>query len=149
MINAFAVKVLFVLSLLVPVAVFAAVADPVVVIVNSENSIVSVTPSYLRKLYNNELLKWPNGVPVTLYDLSADDPVRELFSEVVLGKSSHKVTEQWAQLKITNQAKNPPFIMKSQPLVINRVSLEKGAVGYVLLSSVKNNSSVRIVTTLQ
>jgi hypothetical protein len=39
--------------------------------------------------------------------------------------------------------------MKSQSLIIRRVSREKGAIGYVLRGSVKNNSAVRIVSTIR
>ncbi len=149
-----ALKVLFLTLLLAVASAPSATAegsieDSIVVIVNSANSIESVTPSYLKKLYKNRILKWPTGVPVTLYDLSEEDPVREVFSMTVLGKPSYRVAEQWAHLKITNQAKNPPFTMKSQSLIIRRVSREKGAIGYVLSESVKDNSAVRIVTTIQ
>ncbi len=143
-------KVLILALLLGAVPVWSMAAeDSIVVIVNSSNSIESVTPSYLKKLYKNRILKWPTGVPVTLYDLSEEDPVREVFSMEVLGKPSYRVAEQWAHLKITNQAKNPPFTMKSQSLIIRRVSREKGAVGYVLLDSVKDNAAVRIVSTIR
>ena len=149
MAKSFAVNILFLAVLLLPASVHAGAENPVVVIVNVENSIDAVTPDYLLKLYDNSLLKWPNGVPVKLYDLSVEDPVREVFSEVIFGKPSNRVAEQWAHMKITNQAKNPPFVMKSQSLIIDRVAREKGAVGYVLLGSVIHNASVRIVTTLR
>ncbi|MBE9527728.1 MAG: hypothetical protein IME99_00655 [Proteobacteria bacterium] len=145
-----AVKVLLLALLLFAVPVsYGAAEESVVVIVNSSNSIESVSTSYIKKLYKNRLLKWPSGVPVTLYDLAEEDPVREVFSKAVLGKPSYRVAERWAHLKITNQAKNPPFTMKSQSLIIRRVSREKGAIGYVLRGSVKDNSSVRIVSTIR
>jgi len=134
--------------LILPAAVRANAGEPIAVIVNRDNPVGPLDENYIRKVYTNILLSWPNGVPIIIYDLGIGDPLRSAFSVKILGKKPEKAAEEWAHLKITNQAKNPPLTMKSQALIIRRVSAEKGAIGYVSLSAVKDNASVKVVSTL-
>lgn len=123
-------------------------ADTVAVIINRTNLVDRLNESEIRKIYTNTTLSWPDGTPITIYDLSLQDPLRGLFSEKILGKTPDKVAEEWAHLKITNQAKNPPQAMKSESLIVRRVSKERGAIGYVSIGAVKNNQSIRIVNII-
>lgn len=127
----------------------AALAVTVAVIVNSSNQHKSMSVEEIRRLYTNSSLAWPDGTPVTLYDLAINDPVRSVFSEAVLKKSPMNVAEEWAHLKITNQAKNPPVAIKSEALIVRRVSKEKGAIGYVSLEAARMKEGVRIVNIFQ
>jgi ABC-type phosphate transport system substrate-binding protein len=127
----------------------AAFAGTVAVIVNSSNQHKSMSADEIRKLYSNSVLAWPDGTPVTLYDLAINDPVRSVFSEMVLNKSAMNAAEEWAHLKITNQAKNPPIAIKSEALIVRRVSREKGAIGYVTLEAARQKEGVRIVNIFQ
>lgn len=120
-------------------------AETVAVIVNSSNQYKSMSIDEIRKLYTNSVLVWPDGTPVTLYDLAINDPVRAVFSETVLRKDPINVAEEWAHLKITNQAKNPPIAIKSEALIVRRVAREKGAIGYVTLETARQKEGVRIV----
>lgn len=126
-----------------------ALAETVAVIVNSSNQQKSLSVEEIRKFYTNSVLEWPDGTPVTLYDLDMRDPVRSIFSEAVLKKTPVSVAEEWAHLKITNQAKNPPIAIKSEALIVRRVSREKGAIGYVTLEAARLKEGVRIVNIFQ
>lgn len=121
----------------------------IAVVVNKANLQESLSVNDIKKIYSNTILKWPDGEPIKIYDLMENDPVREDFSARIFGKSSEKVAEEWAHLKLTNQAKNPPVTMKSQTLIIRRVATEKGAIGYVSLSKVKDSPLVRIIKVLE
>ena len=139
---------------IMPLAFFAfnaaaAFAGTVAVIVNSSNEHKSMSAGEIRGLYTNAMLAWPDGTPVPLYDLAISDPVRSIFSEAVLSKSPMKAAEEWAHLKITNQAKNPPIAIKSEALIVRRVSREKGAIGYVTLEAARQKEGVRIVNIFQ
>ena len=91
------------------------------VIVNKENPVDSLTAREIGKIYRNHTLMWTGDKSIILYDLMVSDPVREAFSQQVLGMSANKMADKWAHLKITNQAKNPPHTMKSQRLIIKRI----------------------------
>lgn len=122
--------------------------QPVAIIVNPSNGIGSLTIDDISKIYTNNLLKWPDGTPIRIYDLVVNNPQRQAFSSTVLDKSPERVAEEWAHLKITNQAKNPPHVIKSEALIIKRVARERGAIGYVTLDRVEGLKSVRVVATL-
>lgn len=124
-------------------------SEPVAVIVNRDNRVEGLSQGELRKIYTNNILNWPDGTPIIIYDLSVQDPMRHVFSGKILEKSPDKVAEEWAHLKITNEAKNPPLTLKSEALIIRRVSNEKGAIGYVSLSTVTRNPDVKVVFTIQ
>ncbi len=124
-------------------------AEPVAVIVNSSNDIPALSVSSIKKVYNNDILRWPNGVPILIYDLGIDNPHRELFSSRILGRRPEKIAELWAHRKITNQALNPPVTIKHQKLILRRVALNEGAIGYVSLSLASDNPDVRIVFIIQ
>ncbi len=124
-------------------------AEPVAVIVHNDNAATNINNNMLKKMYVNNILKWPGGAPVILYDLSVESAARSLFSRRILGKTPSKVAQEWAHKKITNQAINPPHTVKSQRLVIRRVSKNKGAIGYVSLKNAEGNPNVRILATLK
>ncbi len=128
---------------------FSAYAGSIAVIVNSANPVNNLGESGIRKIYTNNILRWPDGMPITIYDLDVNDPLREEFSMKILGKPPYRVAEQWAHLKISNQAMNPPHNVKSQRYIIQKVSRERGAIGYVLLSTVKDNPNVRVIRTIE
>jgi len=127
----------------------AALSETIAIIVNRDNPQKALSRDEIRRIYTNSVLEWSDGTPVAIYDLSVDDPVREVFSGRVLRKAPSKVAQEWAHLKITNQAKNPPTAVKSESIIIRRIAREKGAIGYVSLSSVEGNPEVRIVNTIQ
>ncbi len=123
--------------------------EAIAIIVNRDNPQKALSRDEVRRIYTNSVLEWPDGTPVAIYDLSVEDPVREIFSGKVLRKAPSKVAQEWAHLKITNQAKNPPRAVKSESIIIRRIAREKGAIGYVSLSSVEGNPEVRVVNTIQ
>ena len=122
---------------------------PIAVIVNKDNPVQSLSENSVKKIYTNNVLRWPNGAPINIFDLAINDPLRESFSEKVLGRSSRSIAENWAHLKITNQAKNPPHTLKTQLHILKKVSQDKSAIGYVSLSAAAENPDVKIVTTLK
>ena len=122
---------------------------PVAVIANSDNNMDEISVSMLRRMYKNDVLKWPDGVPIILYDLDVYSPIRATFSMNVLGRTPERIAEDWAHLKITNQALNPPHTIKSERLIMRRVSMQRGAIGYVSLSRItKNRSDIKIIAIL-
>ena len=142
-----------ILSAAVLLAVFASgpaiAGEPVAVIVHRDNPADKLSEPEIESIYINNVLSWPDGMPITIYDLAISDPLRYDFSYKILGRVPAKIAEQWAHLKITNQAKNPPLTIKSEALIIRRVSRQKGAIGYVSLGLVQDNKDVKIIYTLR
>lgn len=121
----------------------------IVVIVNKNNPVQQLSDTDIKKIYTNYILNWPDGVPIILYDLTLQNPVRFVFSDKIFSRTPERIAEDWAHLKISNQAKNPPLTMKSELLIIRRVATERGAIAYVSLSAAMQNSDIKIVSTIQ
>jgi ABC-type phosphate transport system substrate-binding protein len=126
-----------------------AAGDPVAVIVNTDNPMDDIPISMLRRMYKNDVLKWPDGTPIILYDVDVYSPIRATFSMSVLGRTPEKIAEDWAHKKITNQALNPPRTIKSERMIMRRVSMQRGAIGYVSLKRTKNRDDIKILAILQ
>jgi ABC-type phosphate transport system substrate-binding protein len=125
--------------------------ETVVVIVNIKNVVSSMSTREVSRIYRNHILRWADGNSVILYDLMVNNPVREVFSEQVLDKSASREAERWAHLKITNQAKNPPHTLKSERLIIKKVSRQRRAMAYVSMRALKiaNNPNVKVVLEIE
>jgi ABC-type phosphate transport system substrate-binding protein len=137
-----------ILALLLSASAHAA-DDPVAVIANKDNSMEEISIKTLKRMYKNDILNWDDGVPIILYDLDVYNPIRATFSMNVLGRTPEKVAEEWAHKKITNQALNPPHTIKSERLIMRRVSMQRGAIGYVSLSRTKDRDDIKILTILK
>ncbi|MDX1763465.1 MAG: hypothetical protein R3231_04020 [bacterium] len=122
--------------------------EPVVIIVNAENKMASLTAEEVAQFYNNDKLTWPDGNQVVLYDLKVKDEARVRFSQHVLHKDPEKVAMEWASRKITNTAKNPPRTVSSALLMETRVAKDPAAVGYLLQSQVTSDR-VKVVHVIQ
>ena len=122
--------------------------EPLVIIVNAESKIESLTAEEVAQFYNNDKLTWPDGKQVVLYDLKVKDEARARFSRHVLDKEPDKVAMEWASRKITNTAKNPPRTVSSAVLMETRVAKDPAAVGYLLKSKVTSDR-VRIVHVIE
>ncbi|MBE9502571.1 MAG: hypothetical protein IME96_00165 [Proteobacteria bacterium] len=123
-------------------------AEPVAVIVNAGNSAQSLTIEDLRKYYENDILSWPDGTRIVLINLSVNSDARKKFSRTVLKREALDVAREWSNRKITNTAKNPPLVVKSELLVQARIARISNAIGYLAMSKVTSDK-VRIVLTIK
>ena len=125
----------------------AAFAEPVAVIVNASNPVSSMSVAEIRKLYENDAVKWPDSKPVALFDLPVKNDVRKKFSSAVHGKAPEEVTRDWANKKITNTAKNPPVTVSSAVVIQSKVSEDTGAIGYLSKTDV-TSSKVKVIAVI-
>lgn len=142
------------LSLLVisPVDIAIAAEDlGIVVIINSRNKLDHLSPRTISRLYSDYKLEWRYGESVILYDLLPTSSIRKRFSRQVLGRDAGRVAERWAHMKITNQAINPPIVLKSEWMIIRKVSQQKNAIGYVSRRAFKarHARNVKVVYSIQ
>ncbi len=125
--------------------------EVVAIIINKGNPVDSLSIREVNRIYRNHTLKWAGDESIIMYDLMAGNPVRETFSRQILDMSASKVAERWAHLKITNQAKNPPHTLKSQRLIIKKVSKKRRAIGYVSMRAIKiaDDPNVKVVLVIE
>ncbi len=117
-------------------------AESVAVIVNKDNPVSEMSISDIKKIYQDQMIKWPGGGKITVYNLPVNNSTRVLFSESVLKKPAEQAEKELANKMITNTAKNPPVTLKSNILVVFKVKKDKNAIGYVPLSVAEKKSNV-------
>lgn len=123
-------------------------AETMVVVVNKNNPIVSLSIAQVKRIYSDDMVRWPNGEKIRVYDLPVDNSDRAHFSKSVIGKNAAKVASEWANKSVTNTAKNPPKIVKSKVLMLYKVSKSKMAIGYLPASMAKGKAMLKVVLTI-
>lgn len=119
----------------------------IVVIVNSENPIQSLTLDQVEALYRNHVRYWPDGRMVHLYDLEVDANARLRFSQSLLQSTPDRVERDWMQRTMVNEFMGVRKKVVSAAAMQERVARDPRAVGYVLKRDLTHDR-VRIVATM-
>jgi ABC-type phosphate transport system substrate-binding protein len=106
------------------------------IIVNKENSTVSLTKEKVSKLFLKKTSKWDDGQKVTPVDHKPTAKVRINFTKVIHKKNVAAIIAYW-QKKIFTGKGVPPAEMSNDKEVIAFVKANPGAIGYIS----KNTSS--------
>ncbi len=123
-------------------------AETMVVVVNKKNPMTSLSIAQVKRIYSDDMVRWPDGEKIRVYDLPVDNSDRAHFSRSVIGKDAAKVASEWANKSVTNTAKNPPTIVKSKVLMLYKVSKSKTAIGYLPASMAKGKAMLKVMTTI-
>lgn len=107
-----------------------AAAQEFQVVVNTANSISSLSKDELSKIFLKKADKFSNGVQAVAVDLKADNSAREAFSQAVHGRGAGAIASFWQQ-QIFAGKDVPPEEKGSAADVIAFVAANPGAVGYV------------------
>ena len=121
--------------------------EKVVIIVNAKNT-QTLTAADVKNIYNDNVITWSSGARIAPYDLPVKSAARETFSQQILGASARDAAAEWSNKKITNTAKNPPAI-KPESVVVNSVTKDADAIGYVPASAAVGKEGVRVILTLE
>lgn len=130
-------------ALLILLFSVATYAEVVVIVHPSNNN--SFAKEEIESLFMVKKSSFGDGGKASAYYLSADDPVRHLFDEKVLGKSSSQLKAYWSKLVFTGKGTPPPELGNSAEAV-TKVAGDPSAIAYVDKSAVKDG--VKVVFTL-
>ena len=129
--------------------VAAGAAEPVVskiaVIVGQKSLVTHVSVDDLRELYLRRTRLWPNGTRAVPINLPADNPLREHFSRVVLGRSTQDLVPYWNARYF--EGITPPTVLPSSAAIRGYLAAEPAAIAYVPLEEVK--ATVRTLLVLE
>lgn len=129
------------LALLAPA--FAGEQGRVAVIVHRERraelSVEDVAQIYLRRKRF-----WADGAPVVPLNLPSATPLRERFSQIILGQNERRLAEYWNRQYFLGIL--PPATLASTESVRRYVASDPNAIGYVPDSEV--DATVRVVLRL-
>ena len=105
-------------------------AESYVVIVNSGNSVESMSRKQVSKMLLGKTAAWTDGVEVTALDLPEDSAVRSAFSDAVLKKSTDRVKSYWLKVVFSGRG-TPPDELADSATVVSAVAKNRGAIGYI------------------
>jgi len=118
-------------------------AQDFVIIVHPSNKISDINQKLLKKIYLNKKKLWEDGEIIQPLNLPPSNKIRKVFSEGVIKKTVKKVERIYLK-KVLSGKSQPPKQVKKESEVVEEVSKNKGAVGYVSSKSV--NDKVKVIT---
>lgn len=128
----------------------AAQAD-LAVIVHPDNPVQTLTQKQVSDLYlgrtrHFSVAESTAPIRAAVYELPADNPLRENFFHALNGMPIKQLNAYWARLRYSGEVLPPPVLPDSRA-VLQMVSHDRNAIGYVDAAVVDN--SVKIVLRLK
>ena len=118
---------------MMPALVRSALANEsiIAVIVASNQSIdnLKLAPNQLSLIYWRKQLYWPKGLRIKPVNLSTEHPLRQQFSQTILGSLPKAQIDYWNGQYFNGVL--PPYTVNSEEAVIRYVAQTNGAIGYV------------------
>lgn len=127
------------------VAIPAMAADDIVVIVNHDISVNKLSREEVIDIFLGRNRHLSSGVTALPKDLPGTSLEREQFYSRLTGKNLNEINAYWARLTFSGRAV-PPAIVNSQEEVIQMVTDNRSAIGYLARSKV--TPAVKIVFEL-
>lgn len=102
---------------------------PIAIIAAKQSNIKQLSRGKLKLIYLRKQRYWPKGVPIKPVNLQSSNPLREQFSQVVIGSTPSAQINYWNGQYFNGIL--PPYVVNSEEAVIRYVTQTKGAVGYI------------------
>lgn len=116
-----------------------------VAIVHPSNRASSVSADQIKNIYLGRVTFWPGQVPVRAYSRPPESPAGRAFLRSVLGMTPTRFRRHWQSRQLSGQGVAPP-VVGSIASLIERVSQDRGGIGYALSSEATTpGSGVRVV----
>ena len=117
-------------------------AQNVKIIVNTSNSVTTISKATLSNIFMKKVSKFDNGVVAKPVDQAPEASARVSFTTDVLGKTVAAVKNYWNQ-QLFSGAGVPPEEKSSDEEIVNYVKANPGAIGYV--SSGADINGVKVI----
>ncbi|WP_052367405.1 type 2 periplasmic-binding domain-containing protein [Algiphilus aromaticivorans] len=101
----------------------------IAVIASTADQDVHLNPTRLSLIYRRKLRFWLDGRRIHPINLPVAHPLRQRFSQIVLGSSPKALEDYWRERYFLGI--EPPFVVHSTEAMIRIVAQTKGALGYV------------------
>jgi len=111
-------------------------ANALVVVVNAKSRTSSLSKKELIDIYMGRFNKFPNGESVTPIDFSSGNSNREVFYELLVGKSERKINAYWSRLLFSGRA-TPPQKVNSTAEVASIIKNDINSLAYLFASDVQ------------
>jgi ABC-type phosphate transport system substrate-binding protein len=114
------------------------------VVVNSANTVSTLSRDSLSRMFLKKTTTWPNGQTVAPVDQVTHAPNRRAFSRAILGRATDEVAAYWNQMIFSGRALPPPT-KASDTEVLAFVHDNPNAIGYVA-GDAKLGEGVKVLT---
>ncbi|EAR30763.1 phosphate ABC transporter substrate-binding protein [Pseudoalteromonas tunicata] len=112
----------------------------IAVIVNTANN-TTLEKADIEKIFTGRMKSYPDGNVAIPMNAAKNMSTRDEFNQSVLGRTSSQVNAYWSKLVFTGKG-NMPMELASDAEIISTISSNKGAIGYVSVSSVTDDVKV-------
>ena len=113
-----------------------------VMIVNTDNSVSSITKSQVTNIFLGSSSKWNNGLKAMPVDQAKTTKAGQDFLAKIVGMSESEYKNLWVEKMLSGEAEPPP-VKNSDAEVISFVKENVGAVGFIDASS--SDSGVKVL----
>ncbi len=120
-------------------------AEDIVVVVNPQNSVQSLSRGEIIDLYMGRLRQFPGGEPAAAVDYLSEAPIRTAFYHQLMRRSLAQVNAYWARLLFNGSAR-PPLKVAGAGDVITAVASDRSAIGYIYSNEV--TGTVKVVARI-
>ena len=135
-------KIILVLAL-IGVFSIGVMAQSYKVVVNSSNTVSSLTKKQVSDYIMKKTKKWDNGTIVSPVDQLPNSADRGSFSKDIHGKATSAIKSFWQQAVFSGSGTPPPE-QNTDSQVIEYVKSKAGSIGYV--SSEANTDGVKVLS---
>ena len=103
----------------------------IAVIVANNQSIddLKLAPNQLSLIYWRKQLYWPNGQRIKPVNLRSEHPLRQQFSQTILGSLPKAQIDYWNGQYFDGVL--PPYSVNSEEAILRYVAQTNGAIGYI------------------
>ncbi len=98
----------------------------------------------IKKIFLGKSKRFSNGKTAILISADHSDPATSEFNSKVIGKSSSQIKAYWSKILFTGKG-TPPQEMSSNGEIINAISSNPDAIGFISADAVSD--SVKVVAT--
>lgn len=132
-------NIALIFTLLLPVNAYS--SEQLVVVINIENPVDSLTKSEVIDIFMGKYLAYPNGEMASPIELNDDHELKSHFYQYLIGRTVASVNSYWSRLKFTGR-KRKASVVNSEEEAIKQLNNTKLAIGYILESKLTKNLKV-------
>jgi len=116
------------------------------IIINSENTIETISKTKLSNIFVKKVTQWDDGAKIYPVDLTSSSSVRKSFSQVVHEKDVEAIKAYWRK-QVFSGTSVPPVEKENDAAVINYVKANPGSIGYV--SKDANTEGIKVIKLIK
>ena len=116
--------------------------EPIVIIVNETGPLTHISPTDVREIYLGEI-KFVDGIRIFPVNWP-EGPIKNSFLSRIVGKNSKAYKLHWTK-KVFQEGLNIPPVKVNPHEIIEWISREPGAIGYVPKTLLEDAPNVRII----